>query len=167
MVSKKIVYLIFMFGSILSPVACSALSEGMPVSGAGEIPGANENLANTRWRLVSYGEPGSETPVMEGTDVTLQFEDGSQAGGSSGCNTFGAKYEVKAGNNLSITKVVSTLIACSEENVMEQEKQYLDALQSANSFEISGNNLKVRYGDGQGVLNFSRITSKIPNSVYL
>lgn len=166
MIPKKLVSL-FVTGSILVLTACSALNDGLPPTGGVETSGANESLANTRWRLVSYGEPGSEIPILEGTEVTLQFEEGSQAGGTGGCNTFGAKYEVNGENALSITKVVSTLIACSEENLMEQEKEYFDALQSADSFEISDNSLTVRYGGGQGVLNFLMVTSNIPNSVYL
>ena len=139
----------------------------MTIDGADQTPGAETSLANTRWRLVSYTGPGSETPVIEGTEVTLQFEDGSQAGGLGGCNTFGAQYEVSDGKMLSITEVVSTLMACSEQALIEQETQYFEALQSADSFELSGDSLTILYGGGQGVLNFSRITSSIPNSVYL
>jgi heat shock protein HslJ len=166
MLPKKLAFLI---GAVLvlSQVACTAVSAESPMTDVAPTPGSETSLANTSWRLVSYGKTGSETPAMEGPGVTLKFEDGSQVVGSAGCNTFGATYEVSAGSQLSITKVVSTLMACSDEALMEQETQYLEALQSAESFEISEDSLSIRYGGGQGVLEFSRTTSGIPNSVYL
>jgi len=166
MLPKKLVYL-FTGVLLLSLVACTALNDMIPVTGGAQTPSADTSLANTSWRLVSYGEPGSEIPVLEGTEVTLQFEDGSQAGGSGGCSMFGAQYNVADGKELSITEVVSTLMACSAEDLMEQETQYFEALQSADSFELLGDRLTIRYGGGQSVLTFSRITSSIPNSVYL
>jgi heat shock protein HslJ len=161
MFSKKLVHLLI--AALILPLpACTALNDGIPVPGGDE---AGTSLANTRWRLVSYGQPGSETPVMEGTGVTLQFEDDSQAGGSGGCNTFGAQYEVSGDNQLSITDIVSTLMACSDEALMEQETQYLDGLRSAGSFELSDESLTIYYGGG--VLNFSRVTSRTPSTVHI
>ena len=49
-----------------------AVSACAPAGGNG--PGFD--LVGTRWRLTSYGEPGSETPVIEGAEVTLQFQEG-------------------------------------------------------------------------------------------
>jgi len=101
----------------------------------------------------SYGEPGSESPVLEGTKVTLQFQDENQAGGSGGCNTFGAQYAVSDGV-ISITEIESTLMACTAEGVMEQEEQYYDALQAAGEFDLRDGELRIWYNDGEGVLNF-------------
>jgi heat shock protein HslJ len=149
----------------LSLAACAPSEVGIPTTGEDQTPSAETSLASTRWRLVSYGQPGSETPVMEGTEVNLQFEDDNQSGGFGGCNTFGAQYEVSDGNQLSVTNIVSTLMACNDEGLMDQETRYLDALQSAESFELTGDSLMIRYGGG--VLNFSRVTSSTPSTVHM
>ena len=161
--AKRLIYL-FAGILILSLTGCASSNDGLPVTGDGETPETQTDLVNTYWRLVSYGETGSETQVAEGTDVTLQFEDDGQAGGSGGCNTFGAQYEIKAGGGISITDVVSTLMACTNENLMDQESQYFDALQSANSYEVLGEDLTIQYDNGK-VLNFLRITSGTPSSL--
>ena len=161
MFPKKLVYLLM--GALILPLtACAAINDGIQMPGGN---GSETGLANTHWKLVSYGQPGSETPVIEGTGVTLQFEDDSQAGGSGGCNTFGAQYEVSDDNRLSIVDIVSTLIACSDEGLMDQETEYFDALRTAEGFEFTGESLKIRYAGG--VLNFSRVTSNTPSTVHM
>jgi heat shock protein HslJ len=137
---------------VIVGVLVLAVSACAPGDGAG----SDVDLVGTRWRLTSYGEPGSETPVLEETEVTLQFDEGGQAGGSGGCNTFGAQYEVLDGT-ISITEIVSTLRACTPEGVMEQEEQYYEALRTAREFELTDDALTIWYNDGQGVVNFVRI----------
>jgi heat shock protein HslJ len=148
---------------ILSLIGCASWP-GISLTGDKQTSGSESSLANSHWRLVSYGESGSESPVLEGTDFTLQFEDSSQAGGNTGCNTFGARYEVSAGGRISITEITSTLMACNEEALVEQESQVLDALRSAESFELNGESLSIHYKGG--VLIFSRIASNPPNTVH-
>lgn len=117
--------------------------------------GAGDPLANTQWTLVSMGAPGAETAVTADRSLTLEFRPGGQVGGNGGCNSFGGSYQVD-GNTISFAEIVSTLMACAEEQVMEQEQQYLGALERANEFEVTGDNLVISYDNGQGVLNFTR-----------
>jgi heat shock protein HslJ len=53
----------------------------------------------------------------------------------------------------------STLKACANEQVTQQEQQYLEALKTAARFEITRDNLTIWYGDGQSKLNFVKETS--------
>jgi len=150
---------------VLALAACAAATESIPDTGGGltpaagtpvvspQAPGAGDTLANTRWRLVSFGEPGDETPVVAGSTVTLEFEANGQVGGSGGCNSYGGKYQVQDGT-ISFGEIVSTLMACTDERVMQQEQQYLGALQSAGQFELAGQRLTIQYNGGRGVLNF-------------
>lgn len=118
--------------------------------------GAAPRLANTRWRLTAYGEPGSESPVIEGSEVTLHFEAENQASGSGGCNRFEAQYQVSDGR-LSFTDLVWTTRACLDEDVEEQEQLYFEALRTAGEFELTEDQLRIWYSDQQGVLNFARV----------
>jgi heat shock protein HslJ len=103
---------------------------------------------------------GAETPVLEGTTVILIFESGGQAGGSGGCNSYGTDYQVQD-NTLIFGEIVSTLMACTEEGVTEQEQRYLTALRSAGEFEQAADQLIIHYDNGQGVLNFNATSSVV------
>lgn len=115
--------------------------------------GSGVNLAGTSWRLVSFGEPGSETPVIDGSEITLIFEVGNQAVGSGGCNSYNAGYTV-SDQELTFSEIISTLIACADESLTLQEQAYFAALQSSSEFEMTNGQLKIWYNDGQQVLNF-------------
>jgi heat shock protein HslJ len=49
------------------------------------------------------------------------------------------------GNTLSISKIIMTLMACSPP-IMKQERQYLEALKAAETYEIKGKMLYIRCG---------------------
>lgn len=117
--------------------------------------GQTADLANTSWTLVSYGAPGSLIEVLPATQVTLKFDGEGGAGGSSGCNSYGGKYRVEKAS-VTFSDVFSTLMACTDAGVMDQEQQYLGALQTAGAFELSGDTLTIAYNDGQMALNFIR-----------
>jgi heat shock protein HslJ len=125
-------------------------------------PSSVENrLANTQWRLVSYGVSGSESPVVQGTNITLKFGVEGRAGGSGGCNSYGAEYLVR-GDNVSFSKIFSTKRACLEQSANQQEQLYLAALESAKRFKLSNNSLTIFYADGQSALNFVKDSSSSP-----
>jgi heat shock protein HslJ len=131
---------------LLSSCASGQANEVMETDSA-------SNLINTRWELVSYGETGSETPVLENAVVTLDFVDATQAGGDSGCNTFSTQYEIMDGS-IEFTQIIRTEMACMEEGVMDQESAFLNALQNTSEYEWTGDKLTIKYNDGQSVLNF-------------
>ena len=138
---------------ILSLTACARLADVLPGIIPDLEPDTETILINTRWALESYGEPGAETPVLEETEVTLRFDEEGQAGGSGGCNTFGAEYVISDGR-ISFTEIIATEIACPGEGIMEQERQYFEALRTAGEFELTDHRLTIWYADGQGVLSF-------------
>ncbi|MDT8304784.1 MAG: META domain-containing protein [Anaerolineae bacterium] len=118
-------------------------------------PGEAGVLAGTNWELVSFGPVGAEADVVAGSTVTLLFDRNGQAGGNSGCNSYGAPYDV-SGDQISFGEVVSTLMACADDDIMDQEGRYLAALQTAESFALDGDRLTITYDGGQRVLNFVR-----------
>jgi heat shock protein HslJ len=115
-------------------------------------PGVAIGLEDTHWSLVSFGAPGAETPLVEGSSITLLLADG-QAGGFGGCNSYGTTYQV-AGNELTFGQITSTLVACEDDQVTQQEQEYFRALESANSYELEGNHLRITYDGGEGLLVF-------------
>lgn len=152
--SRTKIGLYFLTGLLMIVLSACSPAEGIiPGTGGTQPPGGETSLANTSWRLVSFGEEGAETPVQEGTEITLIFDDAGEVGGSGGCNTYGGVYEV-FDSSISVDQIVQTLMACTTEGVTEQETAYLDALENAGEFERSGNQLTIWYNDGQRVMIF-------------
>lgn len=132
---KRIMGILFL--SILVPglLACS--------------PGASEAmLQDGTWRLESYGEPGNLKTVIQGTEISAEF-DGSKETikGSAGCNHYSGSYEVKGGQLTIPGPLAATEMYCMEPTgVMDQEQEYLTILQLAESYEINGEELRINCG---------------------
>jgi heat shock protein HslJ len=85
-------------------------------------PGAVTGIENTAWNLIAFGEPGAEPPVVDGAMITLLLAAG-QAGGFGGCNSYGGTYQLD-GNNISFGEITSTLVACANDDLTEQEQSF-------------------------------------------
>jgi heat shock protein HslJ len=112
-------------------------------------------LEGVNWHLDSYLSKEGETEcVLPNIQVTALFESG-RISGNAGCNNYGGHY-VADGNNLTVSDVVSTLMFCGE-NISDQESNYLANLQSAKSYNVSGNLLRIADFNGTVVLTYSVI----------
>ncbi|MEJ2559386.1 MAG: META domain-containing protein [Anaerolineae bacterium] len=77
--------------------------------------------------------------------------------GSAGCNTYRAGYEVD-GNKISIGLPASTMMACAEpEGIMEQEQEYLTALSTVATYQITGDRMEMRTAEGSTAATFQRV----------
>lgn len=119
---------------------------------------ASDPLANTSWQLTSFGATDAETPVVADSTVTLAFSADGQAGGNAGCNTYGGSYQVQ-GDSLSFGELTRTLVACADEAIMQQEEQYMQALQSASRFDMTADHLTIWYDEGGSQLNFAPLAA--------
>lgn len=104
----------------------------------------SEDPTGTQWRLLTI----DGAPVLADTLITLSLDANGTAGGNSGCNSYGGSYTLSDGT-ISLSQLASTLMACLDEAVMEQEAAYLAALQAAAQIERSGSKLTITYGDGR------------------
>ena len=105
-------------------------------------------LKNTAWELESLSGDG----ILAGTTITIEFPD-DQVAGSAGCNYYGGTYQAKS-KDLSVTNLFSTEMACLEEGVMDQETQYLKAVQAAASYQITADRLEIFDEAGTQILVF-------------
>jgi heat shock protein HslJ len=116
-------------------------------------PAPNE-LTGTSWVLVSLDGNTQVGAAIGGQPVTLAFSSETEAGGSGGCNGFGAKYQANVSTGaISFSDLVSTLMACLDSSVMELEGAYFTALNAAETYSVSGTRLTIR---GGGTLVFAR-----------
>ena len=96
------------------------------------------------WVLESYGEKENLQPVLEDSEITATFDSTEdKVAGSAGCNNYFADYEAKK-DELTIGVVGSTMMWC--EGFMDQEQEYLDILQAAETYEIQDGKLQISSG---------------------
>lgn len=111
------------------------------------VPSPSESdLVSTNWRLLSLD--GTEVNATTGGQaITLEFISATEAGGSGGCNSFGADYSANSDTGaVSFTNLISTLMACEANGVTELEGQYFEALSAAMTYIRSGDSLTISGG---------------------
>jgi pimeloyl-ACP methyl ester carboxylesterase/heat shock protein HslJ len=121
---------------------------------------SRDNLANTGWRLVSLGTGADEVPVLLNATVTLEFGADGAISGQGGCNAYSGAYTVQDGK-LSFREIVSTLRACVDQMVTEQEQRYLEALSSAEQYTLEGDTLTISSGGSTESLKFERTATPV------
>jgi heat shock protein HslJ len=126
------------------------VDQGCAAGATAASPSPAGTLAGTHWKLVSFG---AAAPVVPGSSVTLDFGTDSQAGGTAGCNSYGGAYSV-SGNSLSFKQLISTMMACADNNLMQQEQRYLKGLNGANQYTLAGDGLTISDAAGTSTLNF-------------
>ncbi|MGB0388596.1 MAG: DUF4377 domain-containing protein [Ardenticatenaceae bacterium] len=110
-----------------------------------ETEETDETLAGTKWEF-SWGEVDRESfaPFAD-QPITLDFS-ADQISGNGACNGFFGGYEVD-GDTLTIGEMGVTAMACEPE-LMELERQFFNALQSANAFEHNTDSLTLTLPNG-------------------
>ncbi|HLC05510.1 MAG TPA: META domain-containing protein [Anaerolineales bacterium] len=122
---------------------------GIALAGCDGVENAPPDpLDGTSWQLMSLD--GRES--LPGVVITAVFEGGS-VHGSSGCNSFGATYQIHA-DSIVIRDIQSTLMACIEpEGAMDQEQEFIALLGSSERYRIADGQLRLMSSD-QDVLAF-------------
>ncbi len=106
-------------------------------------------LAGTSWRVmgVNDGRQAVTSPII-GTTVTLNFGVDGQVTGSAGCNSYFGPYQTE-GDQIRVGPLGSTRKMCVRpEGIMEQEAQFLAALQAGTTFRVTGDRLNIRNAVG-------------------
>lgn len=91
------------------------------------------------WTATSYYTGDAIESVIEGSTLTADF-DGQQVSGNGGCNGFSGPYAV-SGKTIEIGPLASMMMACTDDALTTQEQHYLEALQLATSYRVTGNRL--------------------------
>ena len=104
--------------------------------------GGSDPTANA-WVLEAGTLDGSDIPIVDGYPITLIFDQPEgTAGGKSACNQWFGGYTL-SGNELTFTDVGGTMMACTDEGVMESEAAFLDAMSQVELFTIEGDQLNL------------------------
>ena len=107
-------------------------------------------IEDTKWFLRSYGKQDNLETIIEGTEITATFDSAKdEISGSTGCNTYFARYEVKD-NTLTILDTEMEWLNCLlPEGEMQQEQEFLSMLANAQSFDSDDTTLTIFCSGGQ------------------
>jgi heat shock protein HslJ len=122
-----------------------------------EMTDKSISLEANLWGLESYlDEAGQLVDPLPGSKVTAEFID-STVTGSAGCNNYFGSYEL-SGHDLTVGPVGMTEMYCAEPaGVMQQENQYLTALQTAGSYRLEDEQLHIANETGETVLVYALV----------
>jgi heat shock protein HslJ len=120
-------------------------------------PATSPETLEGRWDLVSYGPVGSEAKVLTDRQVFIDFTGDGKISGYGGCNRYFGGWGFLQGTTdvIRIWRTGSTKMAC-DGPIMAQEYRYLEELSRVSTFTMEGKELRLYYGEGRGVLRFSR-----------
>jgi heat shock protein HslJ len=111
------------------------------------------SLTDGAWLMTAYNN-GKQAVVsaLADTEVTAVFGADGQLSGSAGCNTYSAPYRVD-GAQIKIGLTITTRMMCPQP-IMDQEAQYLAAIQLAATYSIRGKQLELRSADDALLANY-------------
>ncbi|MBW8012490.1 MAG: META domain-containing protein [Chloroflexi bacterium] len=112
-----------------------------------------EELIDTSWQLDTMN---GNSPVPDST-LTIEFTE-DKVSGNMGCNNYESSYQTD-GDNLDISEVTIEVMPCvglSSEEIIGQEGAFKRAIESTDSYEISGDQLIIYDASGAQILVFSR-----------
>jgi heat shock protein HslJ len=105
------------------------------------------NPLEGEWLVTGYnnGKEAVTSPIA-GTELTATFTPDGQVSGDAGCNTYNGPYKLD-GTSLTVGPLATTMKAC-EQAIMDQETQFLTALQTPTTVEPSGATVTLRDSSG-------------------
>ena len=108
---------------------------------------ASANPLEGEWNVTGYntGTQAVTSPIT-GTTLTATFTPDGQVAGNAGCNTYSGPYKLD-GTSLTVGPLVTTRMAC-DQAIMDQETQFLAALQTPTNVETSGATVTLRDASG-------------------
>jgi len=106
--------------------------------------GDSLTLEDKKWVLESIGN--KVIPKVKEEAFIVFDPEKRSAGGNSTCNAFGGSYEAE-GNKLKITDTISTMRACIEDERMNIERDFFDALSNVDRYEIKVDKLYLYQGN--------------------
>lgn len=122
------------------------------------VPSGAYALRRTRWQLSGYTSGGESMTPPEGAPITLEFSTQNDVGGSGGCNSFGGTYTVED-DTINFGELASTLMACEDEDVMDQEAWFFETLATVERYNIVAGDLILHTVDG--MMRFAPVSAPV------
>jgi heat shock protein HslJ len=139
----------FMFLHACTPEEPAATVAPSVAPAAQETMKPDVPLTNTYWKLIELD--GGKVQPGEGRELHMILRGADQVGGYAGCNQFTGSVTVTP-DAISFGPIASTRRMCPD--VMQQEGAYLQALENAHRYSISGEDLVIENASGVVTMRF-------------
>ena len=108
-----------------------------------------QNLRGTSWLVTEYESDTGLISILPGSTVTTSFGTDGRVNGSGGCNRYFADYTASTSStSIKIAQIGLTRMLCQPADAMVQEGNFITALKSASTYQISGRHLTLNKADG-------------------
>jgi heat shock protein HslJ len=112
--------------------------------------GMNDLVGN--WQV----ETITGEPVAGPNPLSLSFGTAGEVAGNGGCNGFGGNYTMD-GSTMTISGLVSTMMACEDQTLMSQESSYFGTLEMVSTYTLEGDALSLLDADGNAIVTLVRV----------
>jgi len=147
-------------------ILCGVLILLICLCGCTQSPGpgreeSRDRITGLTWYLVSYDINGSPGTLINGTTITVSFNDNGTVSGSAGCTRYTAPYTGRPERFVIGQPVTAGTDCGSPEGIMTQEIRYLTAIQRASSYDVRENTLEITDETGGPLLTYTAIPPDI------
>ena len=111
-------------------------------------------LEDVSWQAIGINNGRGGVVSAENTHLATAVFAYGKISGNAGCNDFTAAYEIE-GDQITIGRAMTTRKHCAEPHgIMEQERQYLQALARVHTYTLKPNRLELRDENGSLQVSF-------------
>jgi heat shock protein HslJ len=94
----------------------------------------NSSIKDTKWKLVKL--MGKD--VSDKNAYILFSSEENKVYGNASCNNFNGSYELNTGNQIKLSKIAATLMACPD---MIVENEFMEILRKVDNYSINGKSM--------------------------
>ena len=117
------------------------------LAGACAAGAGNQRFSGQEWRASDI----NGVPVTGDRALTLRLQDGEQASGNAGCNSFSGTYQLMRDEGIRFGTLTTTRMACPPE-IMEQERRFLSILETVRGYSFySDGGMSLISPDGRAI----------------
>jgi heat shock protein HslJ len=106
------------------------------------------------WEVTGFFSGTAIESPRPGPTLTADFT-ANTVSGNGGCNRFNGAYTTD-GDGITIGPLASTLMACADDTLTQQEQRYTAALEAAKTFSVAGDRLELFREDGGIAVTFAK-----------
>jgi heat shock protein HslJ len=94
-----------------------------------------------KWKLTEAKLNGRKVSLGREIKTNLAFGNENHVSGNAGCNRYSTAYTLESKNRIKFQPIISTRMACLNENLMRQETTFFEIMGKTRKYKIKGNYL--------------------------